>query len=347
MLFAFVFNGILSFRKSATAVLLVLLASMVFSNILIAVVSYVSARMVLPSIVQSMVLQQLTIEKSLEPLIPMQFIEFGFITQYFRYFTLDKVLMASITLGIIFSFFSLPRFEKAMFTFKGVIEKILKYGFVPLLPLYVFGYLLAIQHRGIFRELFKHYGKAFLLILVIQIVYLCLFYFAAEGFSLKKAWRSMKNAFPAYLTGFSTMSSMVALPISIDAAEENTGNRSLAEMSMPIMANLHFAGVATNMPILALATMMIFWGIIPSFAQYFIFVLYLCYTMIAISGVPGSGILLMVPLLISQFGFSPEMISVVTALYLLIESFGTAANVFGDGALIIVVNKIIKKLGLA
>ena len=101
------------------------------------------------------------------------------------------------------------------------------------------------------------------------------------------------------------------------------------------------------MPILALTTTMLFWGIVPAFAQYFFFALYLCYTMIAISGVPGSGIFLMIPLLKSQFAFTPEMISVVTALYLLIESFGTAANVFGDGALVIIVNRIIKRLKLA
>lgn len=337
MLFAFVFNGILAFRKGATAVLLVLLGCIFISDIVIAVISYVSGRIILPSFVESMVVQKLSIQKSLEPLISVQVIDFRI--------DLEKVLIASIGLGIFFSFFKLPRFERVMFHFKEIIEKILRYVFVPLLPLYVFGFLLAIQHQGIFTEMFRHYGKAFLLIFAIQVIYLSFFYFVAAGCSVRRGWKAIRNAFPAYLTGFSTMSSMVALPISIDAAEKNTGNRPLSEMSMPIMANLHFMGVATNMPILAMATMMLFWGIVPDFNQYFIFVLYLCYTMIAISGVPGSGILLIVPLLISQFGFTPEMISVVTALYLLIESFGTAANVFGDGALIMIVNRIIKRLG--
>ncbi len=339
MLFAFVFNGIIAFRKGATVILLILLGCIFLSDVLIAVFTYISGRMILPSLVGSMVVQKLTIQQSLEPLIPVQVIDFRI--------DLEKVLFGSIGLGIIFSFFKLPRFERVMSQFKDIVEKILKYGFVPFLPLYVFGFLLAIQHEGVFAELFRHYGKAFLLIFAIQIIYMSLFYFFATGFSIRRCWRAMKNAFPSYLTGFSTMSSMVALPLSIEGAEKNTKNLPLAEMSMPIMANLHFMGVATNMPILAMATMMLFWGIIPEFNQYLIFVLTLCYTMIAISGVPGSGILLMVPLLISQFGFTPEMISVVTALYLLIESFGTAANVFGDGALVIIVNKIIKKLGLA
>jgi len=338
MLFAFIFNGILAFRKGATVVLLVLLGSIFLSNIIVALVSYISARLILPSLVGSMVVQQQSLKATLEPLIPIV-LDFGRIN-------LENILILSIVLGIAFSFFSLPRFELVMYRFKEIVEKILKYGFIPLLPLYVFGFLLDIQHKGIFSELFRHYGKAFILIFAVQIIYLSFFYFAATGFSLRRCFCAMRNAFPAYLTAFSTMSSIVSLPISINAAEKNTGNRPLAEMSMPIMANLHFMGVATNMPILALATMMLFGGVVPGIGQYFIFVLYLCWTMIAISGVPGSGIWLMIPLLISQFGFSLEMISVIVALYLLIESFGSAANVFGDGALIIIVNKIIKKIGL-
>lgn len=336
MLFALVFTGILAFRKSATIVLLILLGAIFTSDIVIALTSYATGRLILPSLVESMVTQQLIIKKSLKTLFPIV-LELPV--------RLEKVLIFSILFGIIFSFFTLPRFERVMYRFKVIVEDILRYGFIPTLPLYVFGFLLKIQHEGIFTELFRHYSNAFILIFSVQAFYLFFFYLAATGFSLKRCFRAIKNAFPSYLTAFSTMSSMIALPISIDAAEKNTGNPALAEMSMPIMANLHFLGVATNMPILALATMMLFWGVIPDFTQYFIFVLYLCYTMIAISGVPGSGIFLLAPLLILQFGFSPEMISVVTALYLLIESFGAAANAFGDGALIIIVNKIIKRLG--
>ncbi len=339
MLFAFIFNGIVAFRKGATIVLLVLLGSVFLSDIFIALFTYAVGRMALPTIVESMIVQATTAQKVLEPLIPLQVIDFRI--------DLEKVLLISIAFGIFFSFFKLPKFEHVMAQFKGVIEKILKYIFVPLLPLYVFGFLLEIQHKGIFTELFRHYGMAFLLIFAIQVVYVSFFYIVVTGFSFRRGWKAIKNAFPAYLTGFSTMSSMVALPVSIDAAEKNTKNRPLAEMSMPIMANLHFMGIATHIPILSMATMLLFQGGGPAFYQYLNFVVVLCYTMIAISGVPGSGILLMAPLLKSHFSFSPEMVSVVTAIYLLIEPFGTAANVFGDGALVIVVNKIVKKLGLA
>jgi len=68
--------------------------------------------------------------------------------------------------------------------------------------------------------------------------------------------------------------------------------------------------------------------------------------MFAVSGIPGGGIIVMMPLLISILGFNPQMISMITALYLLLDCFGTSANVMGDGALVIMIHKILKKIGL-
>ena len=69
--------------------------------------------------------------------------------------------------------------------------------------------------------------------------------------------------------------------------------------------------------------------------------------MLATSGVPGGGIIVMIPILKAILGFTPEMVGVITTLYLLQDSLGTAGNVMGDGALVIIVNKILKKLRIA
>ena len=87
-------------------------------------------------------------------------------------------------------------------------------------------------------------------------------------------------------------------------------------------------------------------GVLPAFGLYMTFVLYFCLTMLAVSGIPGGGIIMMLPLLKSLFGFTPEMLSVMTALYLLQDGFGTAANVMGDGALVILLDTISYVLGL-
>ena len=142
------------------------------------------------------------------------------------------------------------------------------------------------------------------------------------------------------------MSSTATIPISTAAAQKNTNNGPLAHLAMPIMANIHLLGDSIATPILAMGTMALFFGCLPSVWSYIIFVFYFCTTMFAVSGIPGGGILVMIPVLVSHLNFTPEMVSIITALYLLLDPFGTAANVMGDGALVIIVHKVLNRLGL-
>jgi len=151
---------------------------------------------------------------------------------------------------------------------------------------------------------------------------------------------AMMIAAPSYLTALGTMSSVATLPVSVACAEKNTGNRSLVQFAMPILANIHLMGDAVCVPLFALATMKLFFGVVPALGVYVVFLGYLCLAMLAVSGIPGGGIIVMLPLLQSLFGFTPEMLSIMTALYLLQDGFGTAANVMGDGALVIVLDRL-------
>lgn len=335
MIFSFVLVGILSFKKRAPLVLAILVALIFISNMVVSFTSYLVARFIVPIITQSITMQQLAVEKSLDP--------------FFYYsFSLpigpEKVLLLAVFIGIFLSFVPMPRIEHYAFNLKRLIEVILKDYFIPLLPFYVLGFLLKIQYENIFFNLFQHYGKAAIVIITMHALYLTCFYIVASGFSIKRGMHAMRNAVPSYLTAFSTMSSAAAIPVTIDSAEKNIHNRPLAEISMPIMANVHLAGDGVNTPILAIVSMILFLGYFPGLLQYAKFVFYFCTTMFAVSGIPGGGIIVMIPILVSQLGFTPDMISIIMALYLLLDSFGTAANVMGDGALVIIVNKVLKKL---
>jgi len=198
-------------------------------------------------------------------------------------------------------------------------------------------------HEGNILNLFGSYGKAFILVLLIQACYLFIIYFIGSGFDLKKCLKAIKVAIPSYLTAFSSMSSTATIPVTIKSATKNTGDDKLPHMAVPILANVHLAGDSVTVPIFALVTISIFMGASPDFFTFLNFVFYFCLTMLAVSGVPGGGIIVMIPILKSILGFNPAMISIITALYLLQDSFGTACNVMGDGALTIIVNKVLKK----
>ena len=338
MVFFFVMAGILAFQRNAPLVLAILLGTIFCSNAIVALVSYGTMFIFSPAISCERGDIVVSAAGTIESLIP---------------FSLPvpvsavHALIAAIVLGITFSIIRVPAVISGVNRVKQWIEVILNYGFIPLLPLYVLGFLLKILHEGLVSCLIQQYGSAVLLIVSMQLIYLVWIYFFASGFSISRAIHAIKNAIPAYLTAFSTMSSTATVPVSIKAAEQNTGARGLPSMAMPIMANVHLLGDSIGTPILAMVTMLLFQGALPGFMQYVGFVFYFCTTMFAVSGIPGGGILVMIPILVSQLGFTPQMISIITTLYFLLDSFGTAANVMGDGALVIIVHKILKHLKIA
>lgn len=335
MVFFFVMAGILSFQRNAPLVLALLLVTIFCSNAIVAIASYGLMIMCAPVISCEQPVAALTLSDTISSLIP-----------YSIEMPLSAIhaLLAAIVLGIFFSVIPSPQVAQVVNTIKRWIEQLLRYGFIPLLPLYVLGFLLKIYHEGTLSCLVQQYGGAVILIVAMQLSYLFFMYLVASGFSFSGCLRAIRNALPSYITAFSTMSSAVTVPVSIKAAEENTGTKGLPAMAMPIMANVHLLGDSISTPILAMVTMLVFQGALPGFAQYAVFVFYFCITMFAASGIPGGGILVMVPILISQLGFTSPMISIIMTLYFLMDSFGTAANVMGDGALVIIVHKILKRL---
>lgn len=251
----------------------------------------------------------------------------------------DRAMIVALILGSLLTLISVPFLSRWLAAGKRCIEQGLSLVFIPILPLYVFGFFLKMMRELPVAELFSAYGAVFMLAVIMQVIWLFVAYMVANAGSLKKAMESWMTALPSYLTALGTMSSVATLPVSVVCAEKNTDNRSLSQFAMPILANIHLMGDAVCTPLFALATMKLFFGIVPPLETYLIFVGFLCLNMLAVSGIPGGGIIVMLPLLKSLFGFTPEMLSVMTALYLLQDGFGTAANVMGDGALVIALNR--------
>ena len=141
----------------------------------------------------------------------------------------------------------------------------------------------------------------------------------------------MRNIFPAMLTGFSTMSSASALPLLIDGVAKNT-RHGASKGIVPISINIHLMGDCFAISILALAIIVSFGHPLPTLHEFFIFTVFFVLAKFAVAAVPGGGILVMIPILEKYLGFTPEMLSLITALYILFDPIVTSANVFGNGA---------------
>jgi Na+/H+-dicarboxylate symporters len=312
MVFFFVSAGILSFKKNAPIVLGLLLSLVFISNGLVALLSYGMMKLFAPIIsCEAMAIQAPLY--SIKSLIPISLS---------LPFNAVHALVGAIIIGLLCSFIVVPYINMVINSGKELVEKILTVGFIPFLPLYVLGFLLQIRYEGLLACLIQQYGNAFLLIVSLQLMYLFWMYFIASKFSLKETLRTIHVAMPSYITAFSTMSSTATIPVSVKSATENTGNRGLSHMAIPIMANVHLLGDSIATPILAMTTLLIFQGSLPSFTHYLGFVFYFCTAMFAVSGIPGGGILVMIPILISQFQFSAEMVSIITTLYFYLIHLG-------------------------
>jgi Na+/H+-dicarboxylate symporter len=338
IVFSFITTGILSFKKNAPIVLSILLGCVLLSNSIVAFLSYFVGKTLLPLLAVKIDTTTMIATTNMIPLFAIKLpVLFGSF----------YAMLAAVICGISLSFYSVPPVETAVKALKNLLEMIVNTLFIPILPLYVFGFLLEINHQGVFMQLFQTYGRTFALIICLQIIVLFLAYFIAAKCNFNQATRYIRVAMPSYLTAFGTMSSTATIPVTVQCTEQNTGNHALSAMATPILANIHLLGDAISTPMLALVTLFIFQGTLPDPAIYTVFVAYFCINMLAVAGIPGGGIIVMIPILKAVLGFDDMMISIITTLYFLQDGLGTAGNVMGDGALMIIINRILKRLKIS
>jgi Na+/H+-dicarboxylate symporter len=186
------------------------------------------------------------------------------------------------------------------------------------------------------------YGSVLGVVVTIQAIYLGLYYFLAARFDLTRWVSMLRQVAPAAIAGFSTMSSASAMPISMIAAEKNTGDPAMARAIVPASVNIHTLGSALALTILAMTTLKTFGMELPSLELAIRFSAYYALAKFAVAAVPGGAVLVAAPLLESFFGFTPDMTAIFTAVYTFFDPFSTAGNVLGNGAFAVLFNDTFK-----
>ena len=337
IVFTFITSGVLALKKNAPIILSILLACIIISNAAVAFFAYFMGSWLLPLIVPTIGNIHIITPSDMQPLFKLNLPQIV---------SSEHAMIAALGMGIVLSFFKVPHVEQGIIHIKKFLDTFLHKIFIPIVPVYILGFLLELHVNGNITTLFSYYGKTFALIFILHVIALLAIYYLAAGFNFKKASIYIENSLPSYITAFGCMSSTATIPVTIACGEKNMNNKPLAEMATPILANVHLLGDAISTPILALVTMYVFTGMLPHPFTYALFVIYFCMSMLAVSGIPGGGIIVMQPILQSILGFTPDMLSIITTLYILQDSLGTGANSMGDGALIIIVNNILKRFKL-
>ncbi|OJW52610.1 MAG: hypothetical protein BGO67_06515 [Alphaproteobacteria bacterium 41-28] len=327
LIFGLLFKVAANLAHKATKIIALILASVCLSNFFSTFISYFVGSLVYRFDLSLILPKEL---KELEPawtfLLP-------------KLIANDKAMFLGLILGVFFSLLQPSLASKTSEILEKIVGKILA-SFATLIPLFVAGFVVKLQFEGILVRIVQDYALIFAVVALAQFTYILLLYFVINQFNIRKFLKSVRNMFPATLAGFSTMSSVAAMPLTILATEKNSDNPDLARSLIPATVNIHLIGDCFAIPIFAFAVLKNYGIEDPSFLGYLIFAFYFVLAKFSVSAVPGGGILVMLPILEAHLGFNAEMLSLITALYILFDPIITSANILGNGSFSMVIDKL-------
>lgn len=226
--------------------------------------------------------------------------------------------------------------------FQQIVTGLIKAVIIPLLPIHVMGVFCNMTYGGTVVEILSVFISVFGIILVLHFTMLSFQYIIAGTASGKNPIALIKTMIPAYVTAIGTQSSAASIPVTLAQTKKNGVSEEVADFAVPLCATIHLSGSTITLTSCSMAIMMLS-GMNYGFDRVFPFILMLGVTMVAAPGVPGGAVMAALGILESMLGFNETQTSLMIALYLAQDSFGTACNVTGDGAIALLVDCIIGK----
>ncbi len=223
--------------------------------------------------------------------------------------------------------------------FKRIIVRTIEVIVIPLLPIYIFGIFLTMTKTGQAWRVLNVFVAVIAVIFAMHVVWLLLQYCVAGMVTRRNPLRLLYNMMPAYFTALGTSSSAATIPVTVRQTLKNGVSEGVTGFAIPLCATIHLSGSCLKIVSCAVA-LMLMTGQPFTTAQFIGFILMLGVMMVAAPGVPGGAIMAALGVLASMLGFNEQMQALMIALYITMDSFGTACNVTGDGAIALMVDKI-------
>ncbi len=318
--------------SKAGKLLLVTVAIAYIDTTLAGLLAYGTGSVIFPSLIET-TLNNVVIEQSstIEP-----------------YFSVTIPAMFDVMAALVFSFvlgLSIAYNDKLK-TLKGVTQEfrevvIMTIGkiIIPLLPVYIFGIFLIMTVTGEAYHIMLVFAQIILVIFVLHILILA-YEFAIAGIVTKRnPLKLFLKMLPAYATALGTSSSAATIPVTMQQTIKNGVSEDVAGFTIPLCATVHMSGSAMKITACAL-TICLLQGLPHDFVTFLNFICMLGIIMVASPGVPGGSIMACLGILASILLFTPEHQALMIALYISMDSFGTACNVTGDGAIALIVDKL-------
>lgn len=328
--------GIAEMGKSAGKLLLITVALAYTSTLLAGYFSYFTCKLAYPLILvrdPSFALASISESSSIQPFFTIDMAPvFGVMT----------ALVLAFVLGLGAAYTNSETLVKVLGEFRNIINLTIKNVFIPLLPFFIFGIFLILGMDGQVAPVLKLFLKVILVIFAIHVVFLILQFLVAGAISGKNPFKALWTMMPAYVTALGTQSSAATIPVTLAQARKNGVDNGVSSFTVPLCATIHLAGSTLKIVACAYAIMYMM-GLPCGIGLYTGFIFMLGVTMVAAPGVPGGAIMAALAVLESVLGFDATLQALMIALYITMDSFGTACNVTGDGAIALIVNTIWRK----
>ncbi|WP_025730821.1 cation:dicarboxylate symporter family transporter [Atopobacter phocae] len=339
MIIAFIVKGVAELTENAGKLLAITAGIAYSSTVCAGMFAFFSSKAIFPSFITNEMVQTLKNQEAI--LTP--------------YFMIPLSPMLDVTSAVLFSFIlglgisSLRKKGKgqALFEifsdFNTIILNILERIVIPFLPIYIFSNFLNLSYSGQVFTILIIFGKVFGIILLLHLIYLVFMFSVAGILNKKNPLVYLKNQIPGYLTAIGTQSSAATIPVNLLCAEKNGTSQELRQFVIPLSATIHLAGSMITITSCVTAITLMF-ELPLSMTTALGFIMILGIAMVAAPGAPGGAIMSALPFLPIVGITAGVMQELAISLYITQDSFGTAANVSGDNALLLIIEKIASRL---
>lgn len=335
IIIAFIAPGIAQLGKGSGKLLGLATFFAYFSTLVAGFIAFFVARNVLPSFISN--------EGAKSIANPEEYLAQSF-------FTVDMVPLMDVMAALIFAFImgigmaaiNGNVLKRGFEEFNSIVEKVISFVIIPLLPFHIFGIFLNMTFAGQVAKILSVFAIVFVLIVIMHWVMLLIQFTTAGALNKKNPFTLIKAMLPAYFTALGTQSSAATIPVTLRQTQQAGASEKVSNFTVPLFATIHLSGSTITLVTCSLGVMMMN-GMDIQFTHYVGFIFMLGVTMIAAPGVPGGAVMAALGLLQSMLGFDETMVALMIALYLAQDSFGTATNVTGDGALSMIVDRFSTK----
>ncbi len=218
--------------------------------------------------------------------------------------------------------------------FQNIVLKIVECVIIPLLPFYICATFCSLSYEGMITHQFPAFLQIILIVMLGHYLWLAVLYLIAGAYSGRNPWEVLRHYGPAYLTAVGTMSSAATLSVALDGARKSKVlRRDMVDFGIPLFANIHLCGSVLTEVFFCMTISKMLYGQLPSVGTMILFCLLLGIFAIGAPGVPGGTVMASLGLITGVLGFDDAGTGLMLAIFALQDSFGTACNVTGDGAL--------------